>query len=94
MWLDRLEAAAEVLELVSLFVNLDPLPVILHLREHAVGALLHCRGNGATGLGQHGLHGCHERQSDAEGLGEAGLGSCAIPYVPGKHSVNHVLEVM
>ena len=92
--LDRFEAAAEILELVSLFVNLDSLPVVLHLRKHAVGALLHRHGDGAAGLGQHWLDRRHERQSDAEGLGETRFGGCPILTIPGKHPVNHILEIM
>lgn len=47
---DRLETAAEVAEVVPLLMHLDPLTVVLDLREHAIGTFLHCILNGLAGL--------------------------------------------
>lgn len=47
---DRLETAAEVAEVVSLLMHLDSLTIVLDLREHAIGTLLHCILNGLAGL--------------------------------------------
>ena len=48
---DRLEAAAEVVEVVPVLMHLHSLPIILDLRKHAVGTLLHCMLDGLAGLG-------------------------------------------
>ena len=47
---DRLETAAEVAEVVPLLMHLDSLTIVLDLREHAIGTLLHCIFNGFAGL--------------------------------------------
>lgn len=47
---DRLETATEVAEVVPILMYLDSFPIILDLREHAVGTLLHCILNGLAGL--------------------------------------------
>lgn len=48
---DGLETAAEVAEVVPILMHLDSLAIILDLREHAVGTLLHRILNGLAGLG-------------------------------------------
>lgn len=48
---DRLEAPAEVAEVVSVLMHLHSLPIVLDLREHAVGTLLHRILDGLAGLG-------------------------------------------
>lgn len=50
MWQDGLETAAEVTEVVPLFMHLDSLPVVLDLREHAVRTLLHGILDGLAGF--------------------------------------------
>lgn len=47
---DRLETAAEVAEVVPLLMHLDSLTIVLDLREHAIGTLLHCILDGLAGL--------------------------------------------
>lgn len=43
---DRLQAAAEIAEVIALLVHLDTLPVVFDLREHPVRAFLHSVLNG------------------------------------------------
>lgn len=47
---DGLETAAEIAEVVPILMHLDSLAIILDLREHAVGTLLHCILDGLAGL--------------------------------------------
>lgn len=47
---NRLEAAAEVAEVVPILMHLDSLPIVLDLREHAVRTLLHRMLDGLAGL--------------------------------------------
>jgi hypothetical protein len=47
---DRFETAAEVVEVVPVLMHLDALTIILDLREHAIGTLLHCILDGLAGL--------------------------------------------
>lgn len=48
---DRLQTAAEVAEVVPLLMHLDPLTIVLDLREHAIRTLFHCIFDGLAGLG-------------------------------------------
>lgn len=50
VWLNGLEAPTEELKPPSLFVHLHPFSIVLDLRIHPIGALLHCHGNRATRL--------------------------------------------
>lgn len=47
---DRLEAAAEVVEVVPVLMHLHSLPIVLDLRKHAIRTLLHCVLDGLAGL--------------------------------------------
>ena len=50
MCLNRLQAPAEVLKSVSLFVHLHSLSIVLDLSIHSIGTFLHSRGNSTTSL--------------------------------------------
>lgn len=50
MWEDRLEASAEVAEMISIFMDLHPLAIVFDLCIHAIGALLHGILNGLAGF--------------------------------------------
>lgn len=47
---DRLEAAAEVVEVVPVLMHLHSLPIVLDLRKHAIRTLLHRVLDGLAGL--------------------------------------------